>query len=309
MTTVLLETRHGVNPNATGTGSYGSNRISGSRFSSTKSLLFDTIRYGPMKTAIDLLKEMPNLAQTTDNRGYTPLHYAALYGPPKMVQVLRQADAKIDAQDHSGNTPLHYSCAEMAAALIAMNASIESQNLQGSTALHLAAKKGEEEKVGILLAANANVQVQDKLQNTPLHYAAWAGHYKIVKMVLGRGADVDSVNKLGMTPLSLAIAKPYSNQLERIVSLIFGANANVHTPNKDGNTALHHAAMNQNSKILKLLLQEGGDIHLANLKGLTVWNLGQRPGRHEIKKAISEMLPQKRNILKVDGLYDDFSYL
>lgn len=300
MATSLVDTRGQVRPDPKGA---CSNRYSHLPFSSNKSLIFESIRYGPVTTMRHLLKEMPNLAQITDNRGYTPLHYAALFGTPEMAQILRRANAKIDAQDHSGNTPLHWSCAEMAETLIAMNANIETRNSQGSTALHLAAKLGIEEKVRTLLDANANVQAEDKLQNTPLHYAAWAGHCEIVKMVLGRGANVDSVNKLGLTPLSLAVARPCSSQLERIVSLLMSANANVHIPNCDGVTALHHAAMNQNSNIIKLLIQGGGDIHWANLKGLTVWNLAQRPGRHEIKKTISELLPEithlQQNTLKV----------
>jgi len=293
----------GVKPNAVAF--HASNpRASHPRLSSAKSFFFDTIRHGPVKKARELLKEMPRLAQTTDNLGYTPLHYAALSGPAELVQDLHEANANIDAQDHSGNTPLHCSCAEMAAVLIAMNANIESRNLDGSTALHLAANKGQKGKVGALLAANANVLAQDTLNNTPLHYAARAGHHEVVKMVLERGENVDSVNKLGMTPLSLAIAEPCRNRLERIVSLLLSANADVNIPNKDGNTPLHHAAMNQNLKILKLLLHGGGNLHLANRKGLTVWDLVQR--RHEMKKAISETLleiAQKRldTTLKVDG--------
>ena len=307
MTIVSPDTRDYRPPDPIGVRSRISNRLQqSSRFSSGKSLLFDSIRYGPVKTARDLLKQAPNLAQTTDNRGYTPLHFAAMYGPPAMVRILRQAGAKIDAQDHSGNTPLHCSCAETTVALIAMDASIEMQNLRGSTALHLAAKMGEEEKVGILLAANANVHAQDKLQNTPLHYAAWGGHYKIVGMVLGRGANVDSFNRLRMTPLSFAVAKPISHPaLDQIVSLLLSASADVHIPDCDGNTALHHAAVKRDSGTLKLLLHGGADIHLANLKGLTVWNLAQRlPGRHGMQKIISEMLHEithQRNTLKVNG--------
>jgi ankyrin repeat protein len=287
--------RTGVNPNGTETSLL--NRVSHSRhFSSTaKSQFLAALRYGPVKTARKLLKEIPIVAKTRDNRGYTPLHYAAmatLCDTAEMVKELRQAGANIDAEDISGNTPLHYSCPKMAAALIDMNANIEARNLQGSTALHLAANKGITEKVRILLTANANVEAQDNWQlNTPLHSAARAGYLEIVKMVLGKGANVNSVNKLGMTPLCL-VASSFTLKpgLDKVVQLLLNANADMKIPDKDGNTPLHHAAMNENLEILRLLLNEGGDIHLANRKGVTVWDLAQRPGRREIKKVISQII-------------------
>ena len=290
MSSAIGDARELVRPDPVGADSPVPNRFSQLSFSSGKSLLLHAIRYGPMQTVRALLNDTPKLAQLTDNRGYTPLHYAALFGRPAMVRMLCRANAKIDAQDHSGNTPLHYSTAEMVEALLVANANIETGNLKGSTALHLAAQMGPVEKVRILLEANANVRAQNKSRNTPLHYAGWAGHCEIVKLLLHRGADIDSRNKSGLTPLSFSVSKGCWRQSNEIVSLLLRANANIQIPDRDGNTASHHAAWNQDSKTIKLLLKAGGDIKSKNSKGLTVWNIAHRPGRHEIKEAISEFL-------------------
>src|SRR5271154_7009308 len=266
MASAIGHEREPVRPDPVGADSHVPNRFSRLSFSSSKSLLLHAIRYGPMQTVRDLLNETPKLAQVTDNRGYTPLHHAALFGRPAMVRMLCRANAKIDAQDHSGNTPLHYSTAEMAEALLVANANIETGNLKGSTALHLAVQMGPVEKVRILLEANANVRAQNKSRNTPLHYAGWAGHCEIVKLLLHRGADIDSRNKSGLTPLSFTISKGCCRQSDEIVSLLLRANANIHIPDRDGNTASHHAALNQDSKTIKVLLKAGGDIKSKNSK-------------------------------------------
>jgi len=54
--------------------------------------------------------------------------------------------------------------------------------------------------------------------------------------------------------------------------------------------------MNQDSLIIKLLLKTGGDIKSTNSKGLSVADLANRPGKRDIKEAISEVLPECFNL-------------
>lgn len=43
-----------------------------------------------------------------DNKGLTPLHYAAIHGSFCVVQYLLEVNANIDAKDLDGLTPLHH---------------------------------------------------------------------------------------------------------------------------------------------------------------------------------------------------------
>ena len=43
-----------------------------------------------------------------DDRGQTPLHYAAMWGTPANNQLLLAAGADVMARDKDGNTPLHF---------------------------------------------------------------------------------------------------------------------------------------------------------------------------------------------------------
>jgi cytohesin len=45
--------------------------------------------------------------EAKDERGWTPLHYAALAGEPSVAKLLVEAGADKEAKDKYGNTPLH----------------------------------------------------------------------------------------------------------------------------------------------------------------------------------------------------------
>ena len=301
MAATLSGTRAAVGASGIASPLNRSTRVAHSAFSSTRSRLLDAIQYGTQQTVTSLLKDIPKLVQVADNRGCTPLHYAAWSGRPEIIQIFSQTNAAVfEVQDHSGNTPLHHSTADTARELLSENINIETRNLQGVTALNLAAKFGEIDKVQVLLDANADVRAQDKLRNTPLHYAAWIGDSEMVELLLERGADINATNKSGLTPMSFLLSMTSPIESHEIVSLLLRENANVHITDLDGNTATHHATINQDSEVLKLLLEAGGDIKSPNSKGLTVWDLAQRSGRREIKRTILEVLGQNFVMSKVN---------
>ena len=45
-----------------------------------------------------------------DDRGYSALHVAALFGQTQMVELLVDLGALVNAADHYGRTPLHLVC-------------------------------------------------------------------------------------------------------------------------------------------------------------------------------------------------------
>ncbi|KAI0081692.1 ankyrin [Panus rudis PR-1116 ss-1] len=60
-------------------------------------------------------------------------------------------------------------------------------NVQGKTALHVAALKGNEELVRMLCDFGADFDLADNEGNTPLHYASAWGHIPIVQLLIERG--------------------------------------------------------------------------------------------------------------------------
>ena len=54
----------------------------------------------------DIVREILNVAHSTDSKGMTPLHHAAASGNETAATLLLGAGAQIDKTDSAGNTPL-----------------------------------------------------------------------------------------------------------------------------------------------------------------------------------------------------------
>jgi uncharacterized protein len=92
--------------------------------------------------------------------------------------------------------------------LIAQGADVSAARGDGTTALHFAAERGDEELVAILLDAGATVDPPTRIgHHTPLHLAARNGNGAVVRRLLAAGADPGlRTDPARITPLHLAAA-------------------------------------------------------------------------------------------------------
>jgi ankyrin repeat protein len=86
------------------------------------------------------------------------------------------------------------------------------------SALHLAARSGQQEIAQLLIDSGATVDIRDLSDYTPLHNAAWNGNLDIVKLLLNSGADITARNYSGLTPLACA----YRNNQIEVIEFIEG---------------------------------------------------------------------------------------
>ena len=70
-----------------------------------------------------------------------------------------------------------------------------------------AANRGHTKIIELLISAKARVNCMDNndMQHTPLHLAARMGHHEAVGVLLSNNADVSAVNWAGENPLDVAI--------------------------------------------------------------------------------------------------------
>lgn len=107
---------------------------------------------------------------------WTPLHIAAYNGDPFKIQgektweeqqsiteLLINAGAQLEAQDHDLRTPLH-----------------------------VAAIRGHKVTVQLLIKAGANIEAKNSNGCTPLHLAVQKDHQDIVKILLSNGAQMET---------------------------------------------------------------------------------------------------------------------
>ena len=94
-----------------------------------------------------------------------------------------------------------------------------------TTALHMAAKKGDVKQIRSLISEGADVNERDLNEWTPLHEAAHNGKIEAAELLISNGADVNVKEKDGWTPLFLAL--PSGNKDLIALLLNNGAEVNI----------------------------------------------------------------------------------
>lgn len=137
------------------------------------------------------------------------LFYAVRNNDLLRIEELVKSGAKVTASDEKGWTPLHVAALKgnRAAAdyLIAHGADVDAADEDGWTPLHVAAMQGKDPVVDLLVSARAKVNVGDNDGWTPLHLAAKKNATWIVQRLIDAGADIDAEDSEGCTPLTYAV--------------------------------------------------------------------------------------------------------
>ncbi len=138
---------------------------------------------------------------------------------------------------------------------------IDSREGGESPALLVAIRRGFEEVVRLLIAGGAPVNPARFSDRTPLHEAASARRYSIMKLLRDAGAEAD-VRKSGESYLAT-----FGFFDLRSLRFLLEAGADPNGRDRQGATALMHAAAYGYEDQVKLLLQHKADIHLTDNAG------------------------------------------
>ncbi|KAI3902138.1 hypothetical protein MKW92_008547 [Papaver armeniacum] len=154
---------------------------------------------------------------------------------------------------------------------------------QGLTPLHLASTRNNVTIVGALLNANSDAcLVRDHKGRTPLHLAAMRNEIKVMELLIeSRPESIHQVlPKTDETILQLCVKQGNLKAMEMLVDYLVTNKENPNNPDDmisvnsidiDGNTILHLAAKEKQTKILKYLLGSDDirvDINILNNDGV-----------------------------------------
>jgi uncharacterized protein len=126
----------------------------------------------------------------------TPLSQACVNGSTTLVQLLLKAGANPNTPIATGETPL-MTCAKTGSAdtvraLIAHGAAVNAKEpVQNQTALMWAAAEHHPDAVSLLIDAKADLQARTKSGFSALHFAAREGDQKCARLLLAAGVDVN----------------------------------------------------------------------------------------------------------------------
>lgn len=180
----------------------------------------------------------------------TPLHKAADMGLVEITELLLNAGASVDTQDHRGEYPIH------------------SAALHGHTKItRLLLQKDKS-----LAEKTINFKGKVNFRNFSLfHYAVWKEDESLLKLLREFKVDPNIQDGYGRTPLYLAT---YYNKAKFVKMLLDFAD--VRKPERSGYSPLHAAALQTNPKIVRLLCGSYNDIRLVDRKGNTVFHILKR---------------------------------
>ena len=160
-----------------------------------ESPIADAAMRGDVETVRSLVKEGADV-NAAQGDGMTALHWAALNGNARLVELLIYAGGNVGALTRLGAyTPLHLASEEghavVVEALLAAGADPNAVTSTGAvTPLHFAAGFGGVEAISALVAAGANVNAgETQWGHTPLMFAAQRNRPAAISVLLEGGAD------------------------------------------------------------------------------------------------------------------------
>jgi ankyrin repeat protein len=139
--------------------------------------------------------------------GRTQLHEASLMGNIEEVECLLNAGESIDIQDSQGYTPLHMAISAGDEKMIKflLLKGVQITNELYKNVLHIATSVGDEKIIKFLISKGSDINSQDSIGATPLCWAAMDGNKKIIKLLLSNGASLNIKDYQDRSPSDWAI--------------------------------------------------------------------------------------------------------
>ncbi|KAK7495784.1 hypothetical protein BaRGS_00013004, partial [Batillaria attramentaria] len=147
--------------------------------------------------------------------GKTPLHYAPFsLGAITRVGIkvfAKHVDSSLDDYKWIDVSPKE----KMVRILLDRGADVNAKDVFGSTPLHIASESGDAKVAGLLIERKADVNTKKTMNNyTPLHSACFAGKKEVVLRLLQNNADVNAKSRTGKTPLDLARERNHTDVIK-----------------------------------------------------------------------------------------------
>ena len=224
------------------------------------------IRSGDTGVVAKMLTADPHSVNLRDESGSTPLHHAAGFAPPSVVQLLLAKGADVNAKNRRGSTPLLWAIHDLPKVrmLVEAGAAVNVKQSDGRSPLFQAATLGNGlATVRYLLDKGADPNVGTMIGQTPLMASATRGDAETARLLIGREARVDAKAGTGATALIAAAGSGEPS----IVKLLLESGADPNTTTKKKETALSAAATAGVEESVKLLLERGARVNVQDDRG------------------------------------------
>jgi len=120
-----------------------------------------------------------------------------------------------------------------------------------------------------------------------LSHAVWGKHFELAEMALARGGDADRATANGKPLLNDLIRWGQIPQTTWLLE--HGASPNI--PDGDGWTAVHQAASRGNARMLRAVLDAGGDVTSRDQRHSTPLDVARLMKREKLIGILTKVLP------------------
>ncbi|KAM6148003.1 nuclear factor NF-kappa-B p105 subunit isoform 1-T1 [Erethizon dorsatum] len=252
--------------------------------------LFDYAVTGDVKM---LLAVQRHLTTVQDENGDSVLHLAVIHLHAQLVRDLLQVTSGLISEDIINmrndlyQTPLHLAVItkqeDVVEDLLRAGADLSLLDRLGNSALHLAAKEGQDRILSILLKQQRAALLMDQPNGEGLnaiHIAVTSNSLPCLLLLVAAGADVNAQEqKSGRTALHLAVEQ---DNVSLAGCLLLEGEAHVDSTTYDGTTPLHIAAGRGSTRLAALLKAAGADPLVENFEPLYDWDESwERAGEDE----------------------------
>ena len=248
----------------------------------------DVVWLGDARRIDALLKGDPALANDTSGMYKEAVIFAAVReGHSRVVRLLLDRGARLDAQDRYGCPPLHVAAyaghKAMVRVILEAGANANETGAHGELALHWVAAKGHLEVAEVLIRAGSQVNTKTKKQridtDTMMEETADVVKFQLKSLELREKARQATLNgsslqiappprlvfAAGDTPLHSAVQWGY----EEIVKLLLANGADVDAKNHHGQSPLHYASAFRHQRITNILIDAGAHTNAPDNDGHT----------------------------------------
>lgn len=171
--------------------------------------------------------------------------------------------------------------------LIKEEVRVEAIAADTNSLLRLAAVNGDVAGVRAQLAAGADVNGTDPSCYTAVWLAAMAGHLDVLNVLLDSFASIHLCDRSDTSPL--AIAAMMGNDAI-VAKLIADYDADLESTDEADFTALIHAALTGQTKVVEILIENGADVKASACLGQTPLSVAQNAGHQEIVEILERAL-------------------
>jgi len=213
---------------------------------------------------------------TSDEHPQTPLQVAVDLDLLAAVELLLNSGADVHAKDAQGitfQTPLYMAAQRGASKIVDLllkhGADIRKADRHGDTPLFAATRAGHVDTVRRLLANDPPPDVVNRanLRGWTALYAAATQEAAIAQMLLKAGASPHSrTYEAGTTPLARAA---FDDSRIEVVRHLLDFGAEPDEPDKEGETAVHRAAIGGSVEIMKLFISAKANLNAQRPDGCT----------------------------------------